>query len=236
MNYEELKSDYLKHLRIGLIASLCVHLFCIALLLLIKPDKSVEQKEGYSSKFTYIDLGPNNVSSRPPSIVEDLSGGGGSSAKAASGTPVPVKDLKKAQEFDLNAGIKGDSTKKGTGGSGSGSGTGGGVAAAPVNVFKKSDYLVAVEMQPEPMGGYSAIDKKVIYPEQARKNSVKGKVFLQVYINENGEVVFAEVLKGLGYGCDEAALRAIKLVRFKAGKQKGKYVKVQMSVPVNFIQ
>lgn len=235
MNYEELKSDYLKHLRIGLIVSLVVHLFCIALLLLIKSDEPVKQKEGYSSKFTYIELNQNNISSRPPSIVDEP-GGGGSSAKASSGTPVPVKDVKKTEEFDLNAGVKGDSTKKGIGGSGSGSGSGGGVIKAPVNVFKKSDYLIAVEMQPEPIGGYSAIDKKAIYPEQARKNSVKGKVFLQVYINENGEVVFAEVLKGLGYGCDEAALRAVKLVRFKAGKQKGKYVKVQMSVPVNFMQ
>jgi TonB family protein len=231
MNYEELKSDYLKHLRIGLIASLAVHLLCIALLLLIKSDEQTEQNKGYSSKLTYIDLGPSNL--RSPSIVKE-EGGGGVPDKAVNGMPVPVKDEKKAQQFDLSAGIKGDSTKKGTGGSGSGSGIGGG-GAAPINVFKKSDYLVAVEMQPEPMGGYAAIDKKAVYPELAKKNSIKGKVFLQVYISENGEVVFAEVLKGLGYGCDEAALKAIKLVRFKAGKQKGKYVKVQMSVPVNFI-
>lgn len=171
-----------------------------------------------------ISPGDRNLS---PGIVEGKRGGGGGS-KSISGTPVPVKNIKDEKEFS-NLGGTGDSTKQGAGQGGPGIGSGGTI----VNVFKKTDYLIAVELQPEPMGGYEAIDRKVIYPESARSNSIQGKVFLQVYINENGEVVFAEVLKGLGYGADEAAIRAVKLVRFKAGKNKGRYVKVQMSIPVN---
>jgi len=231
MNYNELKAEYLKNLKLGLAISIAVHLFLIAIGLLVKGSAPQEVENGYKEKVTYFDLRQNNLS---PSIAPEQNGGGGRSARI-SGVPVPVKKVKDEMELDNIAPAKGDSAKNGKGGAGTGSGTGGGAGAIPpVDVFKKSDYLIAVEMQPEPFGGYAAIDKKVIYPEQARKNSITGKVFLQVYINENGEVVFAEILKGLGYGCDEAALKAIKITRFKAGKLKGRYVKVQMSVPINF--
>jgi len=231
MNYEELKASYRKHLKIGIGTSFIVHLLIISLLLILQPNDENNRFKEKQTEITIIDLYKDGNAPRPPGLTEDKPGGGGRSNRI-SGLPVPTMEVKKAKEFDPAAPAKGDSTKSGSGGSGIGSGTGSG---APVNVFKKSDYLVAVEIQPEPIGGYGAIDKKVVMPDAAKKNSISGKVFLQVYINENGEVVFAEVLKGLGFGCDEAALKAVKMIRFKAGKQKGKYAKVQMSVPVNFI-
>lgn len=233
MNYEELKADYIKNLKIGIGLSFILHIIALCLLLLFKTDEKPDTVNGYKSNGNVVDLSIDNIYSRPPGISEEKPGGGGQTNRI-SGTPVPAKEITKVIEFDQSAPAKGDSTKRGSGGTGTGTGIGTG--RPPVELFKKSDYLIAVEIQPEPIGGYAAIDRKAVLPEAARKNSISGKVFLQVYINENGEVVFAEVLKGLGYGCDEAALKAIKLIRFKAGKQKGRYVKVQMSVPVNFIQ
>jgi TonB family protein len=225
MNYVELKTNYRKNLKIGLGISVIIHFFILLFFLFIKESDVQQEKQSYGSRMTYMDLGPGN-SAASPSIVKNFRGGGG--ARGTGGIPVPVKNIKDQKEFSILNNV-GDSTGKGSGGSGTGTGAGSGT----INLFKKSDYLIAVEMQPEPIGGFEAIDRKVIYPQSARNNSIQGKVFLQVYINENGEVVFAEVLKGLGYGCDDAAIRAVKLVRFKAGKQNGRYVKVQMSIPVN---
>jgi len=224
MNYVELKSCYRKNLKIGLGISLILHLFIIFFFLIFMGTDVQDENQPYGSRLTYIDLGPDK-SNISPGIVPG--NGGRRGQKSVSGVPVPSKNV--TEDKELNK-ADGDSTKKGPGGNGPIGGSGG----SSVNVFRKADYLIAVEMQPEPVGGQEAIDKRVVYPESARNNLIQGKVFLQVYINENGEVVFAEVLKGLGSGCDEAAIRAVKSVRFKAGKHNGRYVKVQMSIPVNF--
>ncbi len=94
--------------------------------------------------------------------------------------------------------------------------------------------FVAVEEMPEPIGGLYAIQSKIKYPEEAKRNGVEGKVFIQAFIDETGNVVEAKVIKGVGHGLDEAALEAVKQTKFTPGKQKGKPVKVQVSIPIVF--
>lgn len=98
----------------------------------------------------------------------------------------------------------------------------------------KAVYFAAVDLMPEPIGGYNNIKSKVNYPEQAKNKGITGKVLIRVYIDELGEVVKTELLKGLGYGCDEVAQNVLRRTRFYPGKQNGKKVKVQMAVPVPF--
>lgn len=95
-------------------------------------------------------------------------------------------------------------------------------------------YFVAVEEMPEPIGGIAAIQKKIIYPEIAKRAGVEGKVYIKAYVDEKGNVTKVEVLKGLGAGLDEAAIKAVKATKFKPGKQRGKPVKVQVSIPIVF--
>jgi protein TonB len=95
-------------------------------------------------------------------------------------------------------------------------------------------YLKKAEVMPEPIGGISAIQKRVIYPEIARKADIQGKVFVQAIIDEKGDVIKTKILKGIGSGCDEAALNAVKETKFTPAKQKDKLVKVQVVVPVLF--
>ena len=57
-------------------------------------------------------------------------------------------------------------------------------------------------------------------------------IFLHLF--ETGTVTKANVIKGIGAGCDEAALNAVLKTKFKPGKQRGKPVKVQVSIPVVF--
>jgi TonB family protein len=91
-----------------------------------------------------------------------------------------------------------------------------------------------VEVMPEPVGGYGAIKKKLIYPELAKENGIQGTVEVQITVDEFGEVTNAEVVKGIGYGCDETARIAVYYTKFKPGLQRGKPVKVQMTVPIEF--
>jgi protein TonB len=113
------------------------------------------------------------------------------------------------------------------------------VAAPPPPEEKKTEseepqYFVAVEDMPEPIGGIQAIQSKIIYPEIAKRAGVEGKVYVKAYVDEKGNVTKVEVQKGIGAGCDEAAMKAVKETKFKPGKQRGKPVKVQVSIPVVF--
>jgi len=94
--------------------------------------------------------------------------------------------------------------------------------------------FVAVEIMPEPIGGIKGISDKLWYPKEAIKNKVEGTVYILAFVDEFGNVTKAEVLKGIGGGCDEIALVAVKLTKFTPGIQKGKKVKVQVSIPIIF--
>ena len=101
-------------------------------------------------------------------------------------------------------------------------------------VEEEPTYFVAVEEMPEPVGGIKAIQEKITYPEIAKRAGVEGKVYILAFVDESGNVTKANVLKGIGAGCDEEALKAVEKTKFKPGKQRGKPVKVQVSIPVVF--
>jgi protein TonB len=101
-------------------------------------------------------------------------------------------------------------------------------------VEEEPTYFVAVEEMPEPVGGIKAIQEKIVYPEIAKRAGVEGKVYILAFVDESGNVTKAQVLKGIGAGCDETALDAVQKTKFKPGKQRGKPVKVQVSIPVIF--
>ena len=96
--------------------------------------------------------------------------------------------------------------------------------------------FVAYDEPPTPIGGFAAIQKNLAYPEIARKAGVEGRVFVKVLIDRKGNVVDTQVIKSLGNnGCDEAAIAAIKKVKWKPAKQRDKPVKVWVSIPVVFM-
>jgi protein TonB len=95
--------------------------------------------------------------------------------------------------------------------------------------------FVPYDSPPEPIGGFAAIQRNLSYPEIARRAGVEGMVMIYALINTRGEVVQTKVLKSLGNnGCDEAAIEAIKKVKWKPALQRDKPVKVWVSIPVNF--
>lgn len=95
-------------------------------------------------------------------------------------------------------------------------------------------YFSNVEVMPEPVGGMNTIYRKLTYPDEARKKKIEGTVKILAFIEKDGEVSNASVVEGIGYGCDEVARLAVYYTRFKPGLMKGKRVKVQMIIPIEF--
>jgi protein TonB len=113
------------------------------------------------------------------------------------------------------------------------------VAAPAVEDEETNEPFLVVENPPLPEGGYEAfgkyLQKNLKYPEQARRMNVEGKVFVQFVIDKDGSPTEITVLKGIGSGCDEEAVRVIKnMPKWTPGKQRGKPVRVRMSLPVVF--
>ena len=81
-----------------------------------------------------------------------------------------------------------------------------------------TDSLMRVyypEVRAEMIGLFDDLIAQVNYPEDARKNNISGKVRVEYTIEIDGSVTNAMVVDGLGYGCDEEALRVIKLAKYK---------------------
>ncbi len=111
-------------------------------------------------------------------------------------------------------------------------------ASAEIPVEKVVEVWTFVEKMPEPIGGWQTFFKTLIknikYPRSASRTNISGKVFVGFIINENGEPQDISIIKGIGYGCDEEAMRVIALTKWNPGKQRGIPVKVRMVQPVNF--
>lgn len=101
------------------------------------------------------------------------------------------------------------------------------------------EIFTIVEDQPEYPGGmnafYKYIGTNMRYPAQARRMGVEGRVFVQFVVEKDGSLSEIQVIKGIGFGCDEEALRVIKQSKkWTPGKQRGRAVKVRMILPIMF--
>lgn len=110
--------------------------------------------------------------------------------------------------------------------------------AAPVE--EKADVIFdVVETQPNPPGGMSGwneyLSKNLKYPTQARRMGVEGTVIVVFVVNTDGSIQDVEVLRGIGGGCDEEALRVVSAApKWEPGKQRGRPVRTRMRLPIRF--
>ena len=96
-----------------------------------------------------------------------------------------------------------------------------------------------VDEQPMPTGGmeqfYKYVGETLKYPEQAKKDSIQGKVFVKFMVDKNGKLSRFKILKGIGHGCDEAVLEVLKSSpAWIPGEHNGRIVKVWMTLPIIF--
>ena len=102
-------------------------------------------------------------------------------------------------------------------------------------VPSEDDELICdVQVCPVPIGGMKAIQDSLVYPEHALRYGIEGKVKIIATISAGGDVTRTQVLKKLGYGCDEAAQEAIRKITFVPGKNDGMPSETNATITVIF--
>ena len=99
--------------------------------------------------------------------------------------------------------------------------------------------FLQVDEMPEFPGGYTKlfeyVQKNLKYPIMARESNIQGRVFVQFIIEKDGSISNVKVLQGIGEGCDEEAIRLVEnMPQFKPGRNNGKPVRVQYTLPIMF--
>lgn len=106
-------------------------------------------------------------------------------------------------------------------------------------VSKDNTVYQEVDQMPEYVNGMTSffqyIQENLKYPEQAKRLGVEGKVFVEFVVTKTGTIESAKVLRGIGSGCDKAALEVIKnSPNWQPGIKNGESVNVKMVLPITF--
>ncbi|MCO6358444.1 energy transducer TonB [Roseivirga pacifica] len=101
------------------------------------------------------------------------------------------------------------------------------------------DIFMVVEEQPSFPGGMEEWNKFLLtnlqYPEQAKSKGVEGRVFLTFVVQKDGELKDLQLIRGIGGGCDEEALRVLMASpNWEPGKQRGREVATRMQAAITF--
>lgn len=104
---------------------------------------------------------------------------------------------------------------------------------------KKEETFTFVEQSPQYAGGNEAmaafLRKNLKYPRPASQAGIQGKVFVQFTVGSDGKIENAAAVKGIGFGCDEEAVRVVKMMKdWMPGKQAGVPVRVRFTLPIAF--
>lgn len=168
----------------------------------------------------------NMIKDLPPVVTPDL----------LAQEPPKMQDLNNIAvgPVDVKGTATGNSGGDGTDKSGMGMGTGAGTDASSNETYR------AVEIMPQPVGGEAAWSKflqsNLRFTDKAMENQVSGKVFVTFIIEKDGSISNIHVERGPGFGLNEEAVRVLKLAKpWKPGMQNGHAVRVQLTLPVNFM-
>ncbi|CAG5003155.1 hypothetical protein DYBT9275_03075 [Dyadobacter sp. CECT 9275] len=171
---------------------------------------------------------PNTVKYTVPEVVQD-------EKVITESVPPVIEDLSKAQP--------GQETVEGEGATEIIAPPVSSIGESKANITEvlpaKDEVFIHVEQNPEFMGGMSAmasfLQKNLRYPQKASSAGIQGKVFVTFTVGADGQIENVGTIKGIGFGCDEEALRVIKLMpKWNPGKQGGRPVKVKFTMPISF--
>jgi len=118
------------------------------------------------------------------------------------------------------------------------------VAYVPIVVEEEAvveaEIFLVVEDPAQFPGGEAArlkfLQENIRYPQIAREMGIQGTVYVTFVVEPNGALSNIKVLRGIGGGCDEEAIRVVGLMpRWQAGKQRGQAVRVQFNMPIRFV-
>lgn len=100
--------------------------------------------------------------------------------------------------------------------------------------LRKENGFVAFDSPPNPIGGISEIQKKIEYPYSSNEDRLEGNIYVLTLVDEFGKPIDFVVLKSLAKPYDDAAINAIKEIKFTIPKRKGSPHKYWVSIPIIF--
>lgn len=98
----------------------------------------------------------------------------------------------------------------------------------------EAEIFVVVENPPILIDGIASVQSNIVYPPLALQAGIEGRVIVQFIIDKNGQVLHPTVIRGIGGGCDEEAVRAVLKAKFQPGLQRGRPVAVRYTLPITF--
>lgn len=103
----------------------------------------------------------------------------------------------------------------------------------------EQELMYVVEQTPEYPGGFEAmsdfINANLVYPQEAIDAGIEGRVFVGFWVETDGSLSDIKVLRGIGYGCDEAAMAVVnKMPKWMPAMQKGEPVRMSYMLPIIF--
>ena len=110
----------------------------------------------------------------------------------------------------------------------------------PESEIDEPDIIIIIpSTMPEFVGGYGAmmefLKNNIVYPEVAKKLNRAGTVFVKFIVEKDGSITHTSILRGIGSGCDEEALRVVNLMpNWNPGLQNGRAVRVSFNLPIKF--
>ena len=102
------------------------------------------------------------------------------------------------------------------------------------NRYEPSSKSIKLDKSPKPIGGMQEIANKLYYTERAQNVGVEGSVRIQFTVNKLGEVSNIKVVRRLGYGLDNIAIKALKSTKFFPGELNGEKIDTETILPIKF--
>jgi len=94
--------------------------------------------------------------------------------------------------------------------------------------------IVRVDSLPKIIGGIKSLRDRLVYPPNALERKIEGNVYLTVTIDSLGNPTNPRIMKGIGMGCDEEAIRLVRTAKFSPAYDSGKYINYRIAIPIKF--
>ena len=226
-----LRKRYYKQLLFAILISISVFtlVFLVPYLIITQPEDTHVESPYFSE---YLSTPPKNIPPPDETLLPEIKK---LEKKAAFTVPKVVFNEDEQELNKLNTdNDKADTTTKGTNTNGSSNGVLDGDGSDDNAIY------TFVQEVPSFPGGEQAmklfLQRNTIYPKLAQQNKIQGRVYVSFIVEKNGSLSAIKVAQGIGAGCDDEAVRVVRLMpKWKAGKRQGHEVRVQIIMPINFI-
>jgi protein TonB len=226
-----LRKKYHKQLLLSflIIISVFSTIALIVFLLINQPEPEIKESPFFSE---FMPQPQTNQIQPPEELLPELKK---LEKKAAYVVPKIVNSDDDLTSNDLNVDQeRSDTTNLGTSNNGSSNGVLDGSGTDDNAIYTYVQELPAFPGGEQALKSF--IQRNMIYPKLAQQNKIQGRVYVSFVVEKNGSLTDIKVVQGIGAGCDDEALRVVRLMpKWKPGRRQGHEVRCYISMPLNFV-